>query len=111
MGLLMWWRGPRGPIHFEEFRGEESTGHGLGGISLRERHPEDSQEIRCVLWLPEADVEYVVQREVGGRQVEAAPVVEAGGPRQLVPIRTNRVLRIRFVGQSLVPSQFGVLLV
>ena len=68
MGLLMWWRGPQGPIHVEEFQREDSSGHGLGGVSLRERHPEDRQEIRFVLWLPEGDVEYFPQQEVGGRQ-------------------------------------------
>ena len=33
-GLLMWWRGPRGPIYFEEYRQEDAKGRGFGGISL-----------------------------------------------------------------------------
>ena len=70
VGRLMWRRGPQGPIQLEELRQDDLTGHGCVGISLRERHPEDWQEIRFVLWLPKADVEYVAQHEVGGRQAE-----------------------------------------
>ena len=72
MGLLMWWRGRRAPIHFEEFRQEDSEGEGLSSISLRQRHHEDWQETRFVLWLPEDDVAHVAQHEDGGRQVETS---------------------------------------
>ena len=75
----MWWRGPQGPVHFEAIRREDSRGHRLGGISIREQHPEDWQEIRFVLWLPKADVEYVAQHEVGGRQAET-PEAQSEGP-------------------------------
>ena len=70
MGLLMWRRGPQGHIYFEEFRSATTSKEGLGGISLRQRHPDDWQEIRCVLWLITDDNEYVAQSDIGGRQTE-----------------------------------------
>ena len=41
MGLLMWWGRPQGQIYFEEFRSATTSREGLGGISLRQRHPDD----------------------------------------------------------------------
>ena len=61
MALFMWWRDPQGHIYFEDFRQDDSRGRGLGGISLRTRHPEDWRKIRVVLWLPEDDADYVAQ--------------------------------------------------
>ena len=66
----MWWRGPQGQIYFEELRTAATSKEGLGGISLRQRHLDDWQEIRCVLWLITADNEYVAQSDIGGRQTE-----------------------------------------
>ena len=55
---------------FEEFRSATASRDGLGSISLRQQHPDDWQEIRCVLWLITDDNEYVAQSDVGGRQTE-----------------------------------------
>ena len=51
-----------------------------------------------------------MHRGCGCRLAEAARVADAVGPKQLVPTRAHRVLRTRLAGQSLVPSQPGVLL-
>ena len=63
----MWWRGPQGPIIFEELGADDPGNRGLGIVRLRERHPEDWQAVIFVLWLLADDTECVNRSDVGDR--------------------------------------------
>ena len=42
----------------------------LGGISLREVHPQEWAAITSILWFSADDAEYVAEEAVGGQQAE-----------------------------------------
>ena len=86
MGLLMWCRGPQGQIHFKELRSAATSKDGLGSISRRQRHPDDWQDIRCVLWLNTDDSEYIAQSDIGSRQTEEQNAPSEGKFSGLSPI-------------------------
>ena len=95
MGLLLWWRGPQGHIYFEELRSASTSSDGLGSISLRQRHLDDWQEIRCVLWLITDDNEYVAQPDIAGRQTEEQSPPSEGPASRLSTIVEKPVIRQR----------------
>ncbi|MFM7984440.1 MAG: hypothetical protein ACKPKO_34455, partial [Candidatus Fonsibacter sp.] len=74
--LLMWWKGPRGQIFFEEMRAGSATAH-LAYFSMRVRHPNDWMEIRFVLWLLQDETEYVQHEAHESREVEAGSQSQA----------------------------------
>eukprot|EP00969_Alexandrium_andersonii_P346772 15331001-Alexandrium_andersonii.AAC.1 len=67
----MWWEGPQGPFHFEEIRAASTRSPHLGGVSLRDAHPDQWNSVRFILWLlgdDDGNLEAEVQRGREGRE-------------------------------------------
>eukprot|EP00969_Alexandrium_andersonii_P269832 11926371-Alexandrium_andersonii.AAC.1 len=77
----MRWEGHHGPFHFEELRAATTRSPRLGGISLREAHPDQWGSVRFILWLigdDDGSLEAEVQHGGEGREDPDSPPVTPG---------------------------------
>ncbi|MFM7989360.1 MAG: hypothetical protein ACKPKO_59605, partial [Candidatus Fonsibacter sp.] len=85
LALLMWWKGPRGQLVFEEIRAGSAASH-LTYFSMRVRHPNDWTEISFVLWVMQDEAEYVQHEVHDNREVEASSQIQSSPASRLSTI-------------------------
>ena len=75
----MTWVGPRGAITFTELQTTRGDTTRLSGLSLRDEHPADWEELRFVFWLSAESDDLVVEPGAEGRSAERPGHRDAGG--------------------------------